>query len=216
MSALSTINRSADPSSITASQINGAKSHGPKSDEGKQRSAKNALKHGMCASLETLQMEDPERYKQSLAAHIQLFQPRNGVEMDLVVTMVRANCSLDRGWLAQTATLEELIDALPHSQPDEKRFAEAFVTTDCMKLFTRYEKHWQMARKRAIDELLRLRDLFPPAPEAQPDQPVPPKNGNLRNEPNPKNGHSHPHVPKAQKSPNRGIWRPKPPLAACA
>jgi hypothetical protein len=201
-----------------ASQKNGAKSHGPTSEEGKWRSARNALKHGMCASIETLSIEDPERYRQSLEEHIKLFQPRNGVEMDLVRTMVMANCALDRGWLAQTGMLEEVFDSLPHSWPDGKRFSHAFINVDCMKHFNRYERQWQMARKRAIDELFRLRNLLSPALEAQPDQLLRPKKPASRNEPNPRNGHPKkdriPARPAARSGPNHGIWRPKPPIAA--
>jgi len=58
------------------SRINGAKSHGPKTPEGKETSSQNSLKHGF-TSRKTLilKTESPDEYQEFLAQHIAIHQP---------------------------------------------------------------------------------------------------------------------------------------------
>jgi len=58
-------------SSLTKSEsarINGAKSHGPKTEAGRKRSSQNALKHGLTAQTLVLPTEDPAEFHQLLAS----------------------------------------------------------------------------------------------------------------------------------------------------
>ena len=45
-----------------ASRVNGAKSRGPKTPEGRARSSQNARKHGVLVHAVVLRNEDPEQY----------------------------------------------------------------------------------------------------------------------------------------------------------
>ena len=56
-------------------RANGAKSHGPKTAEGKEASSRNAIKHGLTAHTLILQCESPEEYQAMLAEHIAIHQP---------------------------------------------------------------------------------------------------------------------------------------------
>src|SRR5258707_8332371 len=62
-------------------RANGAKSHGPITTEGKEKSSKNALKHGMTSRntciLEILECESADEFKAFLAEHISI-HPRKG------------------------------------------------------------------------------------------------------------------------------------------
>ena len=58
------------------SRINGAKSHGPKTAEGKETSSQNSLKHGF-TSRKTLilKIESSDEYQAFLAQHIAIINP---------------------------------------------------------------------------------------------------------------------------------------------
>jgi hypothetical protein len=69
---------------IQAARANGAKSHGPKTAEGKQIASLNALKHGLTASIVVLQNESEEQYQADLRDYLDHFRPQGKPETDLV------------------------------------------------------------------------------------------------------------------------------------
>ena len=71
-----------------ASRLNGARSQGPKTAEGKTRSARNAITHGLTAEVIVLDCEDPSEFEAILAEHVELLRPRNRIELTLVERMV--------------------------------------------------------------------------------------------------------------------------------
>ena len=67
------------------SRINGAKSNGPTSDEGKAKSSKNALKHGFAATINVvLSIEDPAEFQLHLAGLRASYAPTNYAEETFV------------------------------------------------------------------------------------------------------------------------------------
>src|SRR6202166_5472125 len=73
------------------SRINGAKSHGPKTPEGKETSSRNSLKHGLTSrSTILLQCESLDEFKAFLAEHIAIHQPVTRPEEELVDQMAIA------------------------------------------------------------------------------------------------------------------------------
>ena len=89
-------------------RINGAKSHGPKTAEGKEASSRNAIKHGLTAHHTLiLQCESPEEYQAMLAEHIAIHQPVTPPEKELVDQMAIARWRIRRFVAAET----DLIDS---------------------------------------------------------------------------------------------------------
>ena len=60
---------------IKASQLNGARSRGPKTPAGKNRSSLNAIRHGLLARCTVLEGEPPENFEIFLGQHLEKFGP---------------------------------------------------------------------------------------------------------------------------------------------
>ena len=69
------IHRGSQMTKSESARINGAKSHGPKTEAGRQRSSQNALKHGLTAQTLVLPTEDPDEFNQLLTSCLDQFQP---------------------------------------------------------------------------------------------------------------------------------------------
>jgi hypothetical protein len=91
----------ASQSKSDAARANGAKSKGPTTPEGKGRSSKNALKHGLTAQFETLPGESQEDFDALLDSHQAHYQPASVLEHELVRTL-----AITRWRLRRIPTLE--------------------------------------------------------------------------------------------------------------
>jgi hypothetical protein len=89
-----------------ASRNNGAKSHGPKTEEGKKRSSMNALRHGLLALNVVLPSENLENFGIMHDYYIEKFDPADGVEHDRVEEMVAASWRLRRCWAYEAILIE--------------------------------------------------------------------------------------------------------------
>jgi hypothetical protein len=86
-------------------RINGAKSHGPVTPEGKARSSANSRRHGLTASI-LLDVESDEHFQLLVADFMDQFQPQTGVETDLVEMMAIARWRLRRLLAIETHLFE--------------------------------------------------------------------------------------------------------------
>lgn len=84
------------PARSEAARLNGAKSRGPKTEEGKAKSSQNALKHGLCAAKEVVAPGDPEGFEEFQAGLHAHFKPRNAWETVLVERIVACSWRLRR------------------------------------------------------------------------------------------------------------------------
>ncbi|HXP88472.1 MAG TPA: hypothetical protein VN841_27330 [Bryobacteraceae bacterium] len=79
-----------------ASRINGAKSKGPVSVDGRARSSRNALRHGLSSAVVVLPHEDRAQFEQLRESYMESFQPADQPQHDLVETMAAARWRLNR------------------------------------------------------------------------------------------------------------------------
>src|SRR5690348_7896825 len=101
-----------------SSRANGAKSRGPKTDAGKQRSSQNAVKHGLTSQTLVLPCEDPADYQRLLDSYIDYFHPGGPVELDLVHEMVAAKWRLNRAALIETQLLADSVSFVEERHED--------------------------------------------------------------------------------------------------
>jgi hypothetical protein len=91
------------PARAAAARRNGAKSHGPKTPEGKARSAQNALRHGLCAQKHLLlDAEDAQAFAALEAAVLEELAPEGVVQRLLAGRIVRAAWRLERAERIET------------------------------------------------------------------------------------------------------------------
>jgi hypothetical protein len=104
-------------------RINGAKSHGPKTPQGRATSSVNATTHGLTAKTLILSNEDPDHFLEMLRAYFDLLLPANAMEVDLVSDIMAARWLLRRIWRYQTAMLDVEMDL---QAPEYEKHYEIF------------------------------------------------------------------------------------------
>ena len=80
----------------TINQLNAQKSTGPRTEAGKQRSSRNALRHGLTARTAVLDSEDPEAYQHHCRKFLDEYQPANQTEIELVQELADTSWRLRR------------------------------------------------------------------------------------------------------------------------
>jgi len=170
-----------------SARINGAKSHGPISAEGKEKSSRNSLRHG-CTASHTLLLacEDPGDLDRMLEKYNAMYKPTTLEEQDLVAEMCSARWRIRRATGIETALIDcEMVT-------EEPKLKQKFATVDTgmvlsaafrsladeshsMDLLTRYESRLRRIHKQAHAMLLRLRQerQSEPAPPEPPPAPAP-------------------------------------------
>jgi len=79
-----------------AARINGAKSRGPVTPEGRARSSQNALRHGLSSAVVVLPHEDRAQFEYLRDSYMESFQPADQPQHDLIETMAAARWRLNR------------------------------------------------------------------------------------------------------------------------
>ena len=105
---------------IEANRRNAQRNTGPKTDEGKDRVRRNAVKHGMTARtiMPVLPQEDPKELEDQTQQAIAAMKPRNPLELDLVCRAVRLSGELDRAERVATAHLAHRVRMATRSGTD--------------------------------------------------------------------------------------------------
>ena len=89
-----------------ASRENGAKSQGPRTEEGKQRSSINALKSGLYSKKRFIGGEREDEFQALLGAFIEHYEPEGPVEMILVDRMAVARWRTFRVERAEASAID--------------------------------------------------------------------------------------------------------------
>jgi hypothetical protein len=194
---------SISPQQLAANRANAARSTGPKTPDGKSRSAQNAIKHGFTASsfvvVRIEDLQEIEHLKEDLVA---FYQPENSQEMVAIERMALAQQSVYRAQRLEsgllTAALNETLDTngrpftpmssqlagegdmdITRAQNRNYCLAEGFLRqirqSNGWSLFLRYQAQSERLYRRALEEFLRLQALRPATPEAS-SPPEPPPN----------------------------------------
>ena len=157
---------------IKADRKNAKKSTGPQTEEGKTRSAKNALKHGLLARDTVLPGEDPADFDRQLSALEADIQPANSLEFELVRQIADSQWRMRRLTRLETGFLAAAI-------ADKRRLTERFHPerlqpgydgetlllgsgminrTQALVHLARYDGHLSRRFFRAVKQLADLRD----------------------------------------------------------
>ena len=107
-----------------SSRLNGAKSRGAVTPEGRAKSSMNAASHGITSKTLILQNESQDQFLEMLNAYLNHLQPSSQMEIDLITDMVAARWRLRRVWRFETAMLDIEMEA----QSDD--FGKRFLISD--------------------------------------------------------------------------------------
>ena len=94
-----------------ANKENAQHSTGPRTAEGKQRSSRNALKHGLCALDPLIPGEDPEAFEQHFCEIEFDLQPATAIESNLVEQIADVSWRLKRLSRIEAAVITAFYDA---------------------------------------------------------------------------------------------------------
>ena len=100
---------------IEANRANAQKSTGPVSEEGKQRSRCNAIRHGLTAETVIGTLEDAEDYEAFEAAIIADYDAQSAVERELVLRLASLLWRLRRATTIESGLFESQADHLSRS-----------------------------------------------------------------------------------------------------
>ena len=158
---------------------------GPKTPEGKQRSAMNSVRHGLTGKTVVLPNEDPAQFQELVDDYFADFAPVSAIEIDLVHELAVCRWRLQRIWKIETYAFELTLE---RKRPDVDaefsgcstgmRTALAFLSmadeSKALSLLLRYETRLT----RRFNEILKAlqamqkerakRDAAPPVKPIQP------------------------------------------------
>ena len=193
-----TASRKLSEKQLAANRANAARSTGPRTPEGKARSAQNARKHGFTAtSFAVVRAEDIFELADIQADLVSVYQPVNSEELAALERIALARQALLRVSRLEAGLfscgVNEAVDsdAAFRTQPNlditlhqgfNHILADGFLrilhqNPDAWKLFLRYQAQAQRNYRHAIEDLDRLRSLRDELPnepvDDQPPQPEP-------------------------------------------
>src|SRR6266404_6220695 len=166
------------------SRANCAKSHGPKTPEGREKLSRNSLKHGFTAkSTIVLECENKEQFQEMLGYYKITYQPGSGVEEDLVTDMVACRWRMQRLRAIETSLIDSEMDRdLPEGQtPEDPGHQLAFAfrrlvdESRAMSLASRYEARLHRIHERTHRTLRELQEARVTPTTASPPPTPPPK-----------------------------------------
>ena len=167
-------------SQINANRINGAKSHGAITPEGRLASSRNSLVHGLLSEAIILDGESADRFNALHDSLIEEYQPETSTECGLVETMVVCRWRLMRIWILENSAVAHQMrkDAVANeleNQPTQAALAYGTLSDHSRRLdvFNRYEARFDRQLSRAIQRFDEVRNrrqkkkvIFPNEPNS--------------------------------------------------
>src|SRR5215468_3024341 len=175
---------------LAANRANAARSTGPRTAEGKARSAQNARKHGFTGStFSVVRLEDLQEIANLRADLVACYQPVNSQELFALERMAIAQQTILRTARLEaglcTTTLDYAIDShcnpivtmspelvgdieVTRQQNRNYAFGEGFhrlvKTSDAWQVFLRYQAQAERNYRRALEDFERIKKLRPELP----------------------------------------------------
>jgi hypothetical protein len=137
----------------TANRENAQHSTGPRTEAGKQRSALNALTHGLTARTAVLPSEDPAAYEQHCRQFRDEYNPKTPTETQLVKELADTSWRLNRIPLLEADVLSRAQSPAPSPEPP------AFDIVDAHRLLSSLGLHGQRLSRQFQKTLDKLRDI---------------------------------------------------------
>lgn len=125
---------------IEANRRNALRSTGPKAEEGKKRSRRNAHRHGFSAETVVETVEDIDDYKGFEAAIIADYDARTAVERELVLRLASVLWRLRRATAIETDLLRAQAEILRRRKDDGLRLRRQFLPEPFLALTNRLTK----------------------------------------------------------------------------
>jgi hypothetical protein len=147
------------------SRANGAKSKGPKTAEGREKSSQNSLAHGFTSrKTVVLKCENEGEFQEMLGFYAETYLPGSPVEKDLVHEMVACRWRMERLRLMETALIDSEMDReLPEEEtPADHGYQLAFAfrrlvdESRAISLASRYESRLHRIHERSHRTLREL------------------------------------------------------------
>jgi hypothetical protein len=148
-----------------AARRNGRLSRGPKTSEGRLKSAANSLKHGVTSEkLFVLNNESREGFDRLVATIHSLYQPMNDLETEICLDVAHARWRLRRIWTIETALFDKTMGAQDAQLREQFELFDEGTRLACafedlaqesrsLGLLTRYETRLRRAYDRALENL---------------------------------------------------------------
>jgi len=133
------------PEKLAANQANAQLSTGPKTPEGKARSAMNSWKHGLSARELVIRPEDQPDFDELHAAYLAELRPQGILETEMCNAVVHAAWNLRRVRILEAALFNGSIDPLTDEQNEPK-----------LARLTRYYKRFESTLLKCTRELRTL------------------------------------------------------------
>ena len=146
---------------IEASRANGRLSRGPLTEEGKRKSSRNSVRHGLLACSVVCQSESESRFLEFLNQLMEEHQPATPTQHMLVETMAVSRWRLLRTWEMQRSILECGSENNGGGSAQERAIQDMAKSDPlhCHQLLLRYEVALDRQFHKALRELQRLQSV---------------------------------------------------------
>ena len=156
---------------IRASRENAKKSTGPRTPEGKARSSKNALKHGLLSQDAVIPGEDPAEFDRHLTLYEDTYLPHNCIERELVRQIAdaawrmrrlsRIETTIIRAAIARTRTFQQQVrpERMREGHEGDLQLlgASMYGGTQFLSQLARYDGHLNRRFHRAVELMMKIR-----------------------------------------------------------
>jgi hypothetical protein len=147
-----------------ANKENAKHSTGPRTDEGKQRSSMNALKHGLCSKDPLIRGEDPDEFLRHCAELDLSLAPATPLEEDLVEQIIDITWRLKRCKRLESSIINDLYDDAAeqpsnHDKGHNEVLGNALARKGCLDSLSRISRYESNLRRHYHNALKELRTL---------------------------------------------------------